>query len=357
VSRPCGASASRCAAGVTLVVLTAGCACSSDTPPAAPPATVATTTTAPPPPPVYPLRGTVADDPVVAARPALVIKVDDTAPARPQAGLTDADLIYEEKVEGPFSRFATVFQSRQPEVVGPVRSGRTTDVNIVASLNRPLYAYSGANGRTEAVLREAPMVNVGYNAFPQAYERGRGRSAPYNLWTFPARLRERTPSEAGPPPPAFTFGDTPPPADAVPGPTATYDFGAGGTHVSFSWDDAAKGWARTQDGTRHVDVDGNGLTPANVVLQIVDYVNTGDADVAGSPVPEAQLVGQGFAWVLTRGVAVKAVWSRPDPAKPTQYMVAGGAPVVFAPGQTWVALVPAAGVGWQVAGADGVPVA
>jgi hypothetical protein len=335
-----------------MVVLAAGCSCSADQPAAAPATDAPTTTAAPP--PVFPLRGTLVDDPAAAARPALVIKVDDTAPARPQAGLTEADVIFEEKVEGPFSRFASVFHARQPPLVGPVRSGRTTDIAIVSSLNRPLYAYSGANGRTEGALGGAPLINLGYNAFPEAYERGRGRNAPYNLWTFPDRLRERTPPDAGPPPQAFTFGDAVPPG-AVAGVSAAYDFGAGGTHVSFAWDAAAAGWARTQDGTRHVDVDGNGLTPTNVVLQIVDYIDTGDRDVAGSPVPEAQLVGQGLAWVLTKGVAVKAIWSRPDVSKPTQYAMAGGAPVPFTPGQTWVALVPAAGVDWRVILPDGTP--
>jgi hypothetical protein len=304
---------------------------------------------------VFPLRGTPVDDAAAAARPALVIKIDNTAPARPQAGLAEADLVFEEKVEGPFSRFAAVFHARQPSEVGPVRSGRTTDIAIVSSLNRPLYAYSGANPRTEAQLASAPLINVGYNAVPDAYERRRGRTAPYNLWTFPDRLRERTPPDAGPPVPAFTFGEAPPPAEAVPGASASYDFGASGTHVIFSWDAAAAGWARTQDGTPHVDDAGAVLTPANVVLQIVEYADTGDRDSVGTPVPEAQLVGQGLAWVLTNGMAIKALWTRPDVTKPTQYLLAGGASVVFAPGQTWVALVPATGTGWAVTRPDGTP--
>jgi hypothetical protein len=340
------------ALGAGVMVLAAACSCSPDEPAATP--TTEAPTTVPPPPPVFPLRGTPVDDPAVAARPALVIKVDDTAPARPQAGLTEADLIFEEKVEGPFSRFAAVFHARQPPEVGPVRSGRVTDIAIVSSLNRPLYAYSGANPRTEGQLAQAPLVNVGYNAVPGAYERRRGRSAPYNLWTFPDRLRERTPPGAGPPPQAFTFGDASPPADAVAGATAAYDFGASGTHVSFAWDPAANGWARTQDGTRHVDQDGNGLTPQNVILQVVDYADTGDRDVAGSPVPEAQLAGQGVAWILTRGVAIRATWSRADLSKPTDYVLAGGTPVPLTPGQTWVALVPSA-PGPSVTRADGSP--
>jgi hypothetical protein len=346
---------SRVASTVVLTgaLLAAGSACSRDEG-KSPPAPVAPSTTAPP--PVFPLRGTAVDDPAAASRPALVVKIDNTDDkARPQAGLADADLVLEEKVEGPLSRFAAVFHARQPAAVGPVRSGRTTDIAIVSGLNRPLYAFSGANGNVLPKLRSAPLVDVGYDTDPAAYERKKDRPAPYNLWASPDKLRQKTPPDAGPPPPTFTFGDAPPP-EAVPAATATYDFGPNGTRVSFAWDAGAKGWVRTQNGTRHTDADGNAIAPANVVLQLVEYVDTGDTDVAGTPVPEARLVGTGTGWILTRGVAVKVNWSRPDVAKPTEYRTATGAPVALAPGQTWVALVPVAGVEYAVTRADGSPV-
>jgi hypothetical protein len=318
------------------------------------PAPTAPPTTAPP--PVFPLRGTPVDDPAAASRPALVVKIDNTdEQARPQAGLADADLVFEEKVEGPLSRFAAVFHARQPAAVGPVRSGRTTDLAIVGNLNRPLYAFSGANGNVLPKLRTGPLVDVGYDADPDAYERRKDRTAPYNLWASPDKLRRKTPPGAGPPPPALTFGDAPPP-EAVPAATASYDFGPNGIRVSFAWNEAARGWVRTQNGTLHVDADGNNVAPANVVIQLVGYLDTGDTDVAGTPVPEAQLVGTGTAWILTRGVAVKATWSRPDAGRPTEYRLASGTAVTFAPGQTWVALVPATGVGYTVTRADGSPV-
>ncbi len=95
--------------------------------------------------PLAPLTGLPAD-PVSSGRPALVVKIDDVDPAaRPQGGLEQADVVYEEKIEGPNSRFAVVFQSTGAAQVGPVRSGRTTDLAIVGPLNRPLYAFSGAN--------------------------------------------------------------------------------------------------------------------------------------------------------------------------------------------------------------------
>ena len=92
------------------------------------------------------LPGTVPD------RPAAVVKIDNGGPARPQTGLNAADIVVEEEVEGGITRFAAVFHST-PSVVGPVRSGRTTDIGIINGLGSPLLLYSGANQVTDALPR------------------------------------------------------------------------------------------------------------------------------------------------------------------------------------------------------------
>ncbi|HEY1279471.1 MAG TPA: DUF3048 domain-containing protein, partial [Acidimicrobiales bacterium] len=99
----------------------------------------ATTTTAPV--ARYALTGLPVDDPATQNRPALVVKIDNHPEARPQTGLNQADVVYEEMVEG-ITRFFAVFQSADSTPVGPIRSARTTDVNIVAGLSKPLFAWS-----------------------------------------------------------------------------------------------------------------------------------------------------------------------------------------------------------------------
>ena len=81
---------------------------------------------------------------VIAPRPALVVKVDNVD-AEPQSGLNQADIVFEEIVEGQATRFAAVFNSMEANPVGPIRSGRTQDVNLLLSLNDPAIVYSGAN--------------------------------------------------------------------------------------------------------------------------------------------------------------------------------------------------------------------
>ncbi|HKY78079.1 MAG TPA: DUF3048 domain-containing protein, partial [Acidimicrobiia bacterium] len=119
----------------------------------------ATTTTAPP--PRQPLTGLVhTGDPAVLARPALVVKInniDTNETARPQAGINQADVVFEERTEGGISRFAAVFHSTDADPVLPVRSARFTDIEICSMLNRPLFANSGGN---EAVMETARNSNL-----------------------------------------------------------------------------------------------------------------------------------------------------------------------------------------------------
>jgi len=75
----------------------------------------------------YPFTGLAVTDPSTQNRPALVVKIDNHAEARPQTGLNQADVVYEEEVEG-ITRFFTVFHSQIPGPVGPIRSARTQEI-------------------------------------------------------------------------------------------------------------------------------------------------------------------------------------------------------------------------------------
>lgn len=287
-----------------------------------------------------PLTGLPAD-PKALARPALVVKLDNAPKGRPQAGLNQADIVVSEKVEDGVTRLFTVFHSGDSDPVGPVRSARSTDISLVHMLNRPLFAYSGANAVFLAQVKAAPLVEVGHSARPAAFMRRPGRPAPYNLFSNTTVLRS-TPS-AGPPQPWFSY--------RAPGQKLT---GAGvetaasahieylGRHVNtiidYQWDAAAGTWPRAQDGTAFVDLSGVRIAPKNVVIQLVDYKDTGLVDTSGTAVPEAQLLGEGEAWVLTDGKVVKGRWSRPSVDQITRFTGPDGALIPLTPGQTWIEL-------------------
>lgn len=340
----------RAFAGAGAVVILAGAGlvavrvAASDPPPppttttsAAPTTTKATTTTTAP--PTWPLTGRRLANPAEAARPVLAVKIDNVEPAsRPQIGINQADVVYEERVEGAVTRFMALFHSSDAQPVGPVRSARSTDIGLFEPLGKPLFAWSGANHTFAGLVRAASMVDVGYDAASSHYHRGRDRRAPHNLmlnsvhelWTgYPAATAPR---------PLFSYRKpgAPVPGQPIKSVHIVFATGAGSAPVDYGWN--GKGWARSQAGTPHVDAAGVRVAPENVIISFTPYANTAVVDQFGVPIREAKLIGKGDAWVLTGGHRILAHWIKPALNAPTRYVDAAGKPVLLTPGRTWVAL-------------------
>jgi hypothetical protein len=335
------------AAGAALMVVLAACSGGGKkkTAVSAAPTTTdapSSSTTAPA---VAPLTGLPQPDAARRARPALIVKIDNVAGARPQAGIGRADVVFEAEVEGGLTRLAAVFQSADADPVGPVRSTRTTDIDIVSLLNHPLYAFSGGNSRFVAEIGASGIVDVGYVARPHDYYFGRG-SAPHNLYTRTSALYASAPPGAGTPPAIFSFrpvGAAPLNSTALP--TSRVSLGWPASSAGWTWDAGSQTWRRTQDGSPDVDQDGQQVAVPNVVIQSVAYVADGVASGEGvnppPPIPRGVLIGRGDVWVLTGGGVIEGQWSRPSAGVATRYTDATGAPIQLAPGQTWVELIPA----------------
>ncbi|MEX2658947.1 MAG: DUF3048 C-terminal domain-containing protein [Acidimicrobiales bacterium] len=295
----------------------------------------ATTTTAPP---IAPLTGEALGDDALRNRPALVVKVDSTPKALGrQDGLEAADLVFAEKVEGGSIRLAAVFHSTDT-TVGPVRSARTSDIAITGNLNRPLFAFSGANGGVLGQVRAANLVDVGSDAAPRSYStRGSGV---LRFYVDTRSLYGLAPDGAGPPRQQLNYraaGEPVVNAGAEPASKVTVRYpGRAGTTVQYI--DEGMGWARVQDGVPHTVTSGTRIAPDNVIVQFIDYKDSGYRDVTGSASPEAVLSGEGDAWVFTGGSLIRARWSRADEGALTDWTDQAGAPVRFAPGSTWIEL-------------------
>ena len=301
--------------------------------------------TAPPPPPAAgsaPLTG-LPGDPAVIGRPALVVKIDNAPKARPQAGINEADVVVEEGVEGGVTRLAAVFHSRDAGSVGPVRSARSTDIAIASELGRPLFAYSGANSVFARLLAGSPLFDVGVGRVPGAYRREPGRPATYNLFSSTPPLFAAGPPDAAAPAPLFAYravGEPAPASSEAAGRVQAVWRRNITTTVVYEWDPAAKAFARTQDGTPHVDTANTRVAPENVIFHVTRYHDTGLVDRSGAPVPEADLIGDGEAWVLTDGRMIRGRWSKPSAEAVTAYVDGAGAAIRLTPGRTWVELVP-----------------
>lgn len=309
----------------------------------------ASTTTQPPPPPTVdananPLTG-LPRDPAAPTRAALIVKIDNAPKALPQAGINDADVVVEEGVEGGVTRFATLFHSKDAASVGPVRSARSTDLLFAQQLGRSLFAYSGANAVFADLIRKAPLADVGVGRFPALYRREPGRPAPYNLFSETRGLYASAPDDKTPPVPLFNYraaGEAPPEAGSEPAPRGVQAVWKLiiTTTVVYSWDEGSKTFKRTNNGQPHLDAAGTQVTPDNVVFQVCGYRDTGLRDTSGAAVPEAELIGEGEAWVLTAGRLVKGRWSRATEAQTTTYTLPSGEPIKLTPGRTWLELVP-----------------
>ncbi len=308
-----------------------------------PTTTVATLAAAPN---TYPLTG-LPSDPTRAARPGLVVKLDNADTkgkpgGRPQAGLNEADVVVEEGVEGGVTRFAAIFHSADALTIGPVRSARSTDIIFATQLGRPLFAYSGANSVFAQLLASSPLLDVGVGRVPDIYHREKSRPALYNLFSSTPDMVAKAPAGATPPAPLFAYravGEPAPAGDPAPVVKALWKDKVR-TDVSYQWDATAKGFTRTQNGSLHVDAAGKQVAPENVVFQLVPYHNTGLVDRSGTAVPEAELVGEGDVVVLTDGKLIRGRWKRAEAGTVTTYTDAAGAPVRLTPGRTWIELVP-----------------
>ncbi len=267
------------------------------------------------------------------SRAALVVKIDNVPRARPQAGINDADIVYVELVEGGQTRLAAVFHSENVGTVGPVRSMRTTDINLVRPLNRPLFANSGGNARTTAAINASPLVNIGHaTRSGGAYYRNNSRPAPHNLFSSTAALRRAGGTAGGTPPTMFTIRrpGTPNPnkTSAANGVSVSYR----NTNVSYTWN--GSGWARSQDGRATVDTAGVRTAPETVIVQFTPYgVSPADRNS-----PEANVIGKGRAWIFTEGKLIRGSWRKPTADAVPLYFDSEGNPIQLLPGRVWVEL-------------------
>ena len=289
-----------------------------------------TTTTTTIPPILAPLTGLPVEAEIT--RPALVAKIDNHPKARPQWGLNQADIVYEENVE-MLTRFAAVFHSNGSDPVGPIRSGRKQDIDLLEPLNKPLFVWSGGNAEVTKLIRESTMVDLSHSAADEAggYRRESSRSAPHNLLAETTKLWTLAPEGSQPPPPQFEYRAA---TEAIPS-TARETGGAkismDGVKILWEWSSEFSRFVRSQDDKPHVDFENVRISAANVVVLFVQYSKSGIS-------PVAKTKGSGEAWVFTAGKLFQGTWEREDAAKPFTLKDTAGNVIKLTPGNTWVEL-------------------
>src|SRR5699024_9680447 len=166
----------------------------------------------PSPEPTWPLTGKTGD---IVDRPAMTVKIENSIASRPQTGLQEADVVWEEMVEGGITRFGAVYHSQLPETFGPVRSVRPMDAAIAAPYGG-LMVFSGGQAPFVAALRDAGLQLFADDLGSPGFSRSPERYAPHNLFADrQVFLDNADGNHQDPPPEQFAFADSADEATAV----------------------------------------------------------------------------------------------------------------------------------------------
>ncbi len=269
----------------------------------------------------------------------LVVKIDDTNMAHPQIGLEDADVVYIEQVEGGLTRLAAVFSSTIPARIGPVRSARISDIDIMGQYGRVAFAYSGAQRKLLPVISAANLEDLGaQHESSKIYTTDPNRIQPYAMVLradllmqkiVDENLRVDSAKSVG-----FVFGDNPeggvPTQEVVINwPAATY---------TAEWSESESRWLLSHNGKLNLADSGVVLGPTTLVIQIVKISPSEYGDKFGGVTPLSETIGTGKAYVLRNGELFTTTWNRAFADAGTTFTLPDGSSMNFAPGQVWVAL-------------------
>ena len=306
----------------------------------------------------WPLSGRPLAGGTVTRRP-LVVKIDNAPQARPQVGFGSADMILELLAEGNITRYAAVFQQRDPDVIGPVRSARFSD-RYTTPMFRGGLAYSGASTEIQTLIRQdasqGRYLDLDANIRGPAYYRDFSRDAPHNLFTSGERLRAAAAGAGGNGPvdvPRWRFFAKPTHEPAAGGMSVsagatrfTIPYHADRALVRYQYDEGSRTYGRWQNSggvpERTIDAaDGSLIATTNVVVVFTDIFDSGLRDSGGAEVLDMRLTGGGSASIFRDGRRVDGTWSRATVYEAFSFTTRGGEPILLSPGQTWVHVIPA----------------
>ncbi len=323
---------------VVAVLVLGGCAAGPDEETPVPSPAFTSTFVAQAPSALTPLSGkTVPSD--VGAHSSIAAKIDNHPRARPQVGLETADIVFEELVEGGLTRYLAIWHSAIPAELGPVRSIRPMDPDIVSPFGG-IIAYSGGQDRFVRLMKAAPVYNAihGQSDTADTFFRSKERPGPHDVLVRAQEVVAQHP-EIAPPIQQFAFsGDVSSSTAAKEGaPTAAISIVIGSaSQPSWGWSSDVAAWLRSQGGAADFDSAGVQLSATNVVaLRVPVSVNGG--------IPKTELIGSGEAWISTGGATIPAQWSKQSATDPIVLVDAHGVVVRLAPGNTWIELVPLSG--------------
>jgi hypothetical protein len=270
----------------------------------------------------------------------LVVKIDDTNAAHPQIGVESADVVYVEQVEGGLTRLAAIYTSKLPPLIGPIRSARISDIELLAQFGRVGFAYSGAQSKMRPVIAAANLENLSAERNPPSiYGKDPDRPGPVDMILKPDLLLER--ANANPKirietatASVFPFGDAPKgetntAVAKVKWPSAKYE---------LRWDSTNEKWLIYFNEKPNMAANGEHLYADTAIIQIVSITPSIYGDKFGEITPFSKTIGSGKAVMLRDGFSYQIRWQRNLESDVTTWMSEDGGVANFKPGRTWIFL-------------------
>jgi hypothetical protein len=288
---------------------------------------------------VCPLTGEEPKDEALVERPAVALKIENAAVARPLAGLENAELVYEELVEGGETRFMAIYHCGDARKAGPIRSARLVDPAIMKPKTR-ILGYSGGNQTVINALKEAGVISITEDSAGDAMRRVErpGLSLEHTLYADSLGVRKLGRKKFDEPPPddLFAFGELE--GTSKEATTISLNFG-GASEITYKWSKGA--WQRFQDGEPFVAESGRQIAVDNVLVEEHHVRASEVVDVAGTPSIEiVNETGRGQAMLFRDGRAIEGRWHRESVDDPVVFETRSGEEMVLAPGVVWIELVP-----------------
>ena len=267
--------------------------------------------------------------------PSVACKIDNVGTETLKANINRTDMVFVEMVEGGLTRLVAVWHSDLPTAVGPVRSIRPMDPDIISPLGG-IVCYSGGQLKFVTMMRNTNVFNASETSEQEngTFTRAKDREAPKNVLVDVSKLASAHP-DLTPPAAQFEFTAITEQASAVAAGEPVANFSVHYPSALSHWIYNGTNFARSQDGVAHKDSEsGLQTTATNVVVLNVQI------DRQYGKVPKTTLVGSGTGWVFSKGMQLAVKWSKASQTAPIVLTDAAGAPIQLVRGNTWVELLP-----------------
>lgn len=260
------------------------------------------------------------------------VKFDDTNDAHPQQGVESADVVYITQVEAGLTRLMGIYSSNYPEVLGPIRSARISDLSILGEYGRVGFLYSGAQSKMRPVIAESNLINLSAERNPPSiYFNDPSRRSPYSMMVKPNLLLEKAADVELAKKPGWQHGPRAKGAKKI----ISAEINWPNAGYEAYWSAIDRKFLLKHNSRENIASSGIQLGSPMMVIQMVKISPSEYGDKFGGVTPKSEVIGSGHGYLLRNQRVVKALWNRASLSEPTTWSLEDGSPAFFAPGQIW----------------------